>query len=443
MMKFCLANTVNIKFSAPNKNLEYLFNLERFGIKPSLENIRILCERLGHPERAFPAIHITGTNGKGTTSAVIHSVLVEAGYKVGLYTSPHLVKFGERIKIGQNLMSDEQAGTMIEELKPLFEEVGATFFECATAMAFLCFAREKVDLAVMEVGLGGTWDATNIIPSPLLCVFTSIALDHTDRLGNRPVIIAKDKAGIIKPSAIVVSARQDEEVSSVLRTRASELGCPFHCASEEIETGEIELFDDGSWVEVFSRREPQLSGIYRFPFPGRHQIDNLVTAICALSYLKQSGFDISFSIVKRAIEKVNWPGRLQVLCRSPLVYYDVGHNPSAVKAVCSFFQEAFTDRKIRLICGLARDKDAEGFITNLAPIASDFTFTELPTPRSRSPQELSEIAKAQNISIQVILNPEEAIKSVISSASRDSIILIIGSHYLGEAIYKKYLTKSK
>lgn len=419
---------------ATDKNLLYLYGLTRLGIKTSLTNITRLCDLLGRPMDEYPVIHVGGTNGKGTTSAMLQKILIESGYKCGLYTSPHLESFGERIRINNLLLSDEEASEMIEELKPLLEKTESTFFESTTAMAFLHFARKEVDLAVVEAGLGGTWDATSIV-KPQMCVLTPISLDHTDRLGNTVQLIARDKAGIIKPGAAVVSSLQTPEALDELTQRAGLMNAPFHYSPDEFTVENGEVLGDGSRVRAASEIYPDFSGEYEFPQPGRHQWTNLVTVLSAAGALKNLGYGISAESVKQGISETVWPGRLELLRKSPLTYYDVAHNPAAAKVIGEFFAEAFSGRKIRVIMGIMSDKDAGGVLKNLLPAAKDYTFVEVPTERGLDPELLALEAAGMGCAARVIRLPEEAIRRVLEESGPDEVILIAGSHYLGDAAY--------
>ena len=424
------------------KNLEYLYALTRFGIKTGLGNIRKLCTALGNPQDAYPVIHVSGTNGKGTTCAMINSVLTGAGLKVGLYTSPHLVHFGERVRVGGSLLSDEEASKMIDELRPLFDETGSTFFESTTAMAFLHFARKEVDIAVIETGLGGKLDSTNIV-NPMLAIFTPISFDHTERLGSDLPAIASDKAGIIKYGCVVVSSQQEESALEELKCRAKSHNCEFHYAPDEISIDRGSPNPFNSMVDLTCSIRPELSGSYNLPFPGSHQWTNLQTSLAALILLKSAGFNLTDEIIKSGLEKVEWRGRLEVLCRTPLVYYDVAHNPAAAKAVTDFFREVHPDRKVRIIMGIVKDKDVEGVLGMLASIAEEFTFVDLDNPRGMEPESLLAAADGLGLKGRIIADPSSAIKTVLTEILPDGIVLIVGSHYLGEAIYVKDLTKWK
>jgi len=419
------------------QNLKYLYDLNRLGIKTSLDNIKILCRELGNPQEYFPIIHIAGTNGKGTTAALLQNLLSEAGFRCGLYTSPHLRHFGERIRIGGKILSDEQASAYIKELKPLFDRTQSTFFESATAMAFLYFKREKADIAVVETGLGGTWDATNIV-NPVISVFTPISLDHIDRLGNEIGQIAADKAGIIKAGGEVVSAEQTAEANQEIQAKAASLNCSFHYAPEAMPIIKGTIDPSHSSVLFSSKYYADLNDDWQMPLPGRHQWVNLQTALTAAAVLRGKGFDLPVASLKRGVETVKWAGRLQIMQEAPLVYFDVGHNPGAAKVIKEFFLEVFPEQKPRILMGIVSDKDINGVLRELSFIAADFTFVALPTPRSVEPELLAVEAAASGNAARVIKDPAIALKTILAETSPDKIILIAGSHYLGEVVLQHY-----
>lgn len=419
-------------------NLKYLYSLNRLGIKTSLVNIRKLCSLLNEPQNSYPVIHIAGTNGKGTTASMLCNIFKTAGLKCGLYTSPHLVKFGERIRIGDEILSDEEASYLVEELKSHFEETEATFFEAATAMAFLHFARKGVDAAVIETGLGGSWDATNIV-QPRMCIFTPISLDHTERLGKEIAQIAADKAGIIKAGAVVVSSEQTESGLVPLKDKTAQCSCKFYYTPEVFKIFDGKCTYSSSILDIKSQAYPKFEGKYNIALPGKHQWTNLLTVLTAASQLPEIGFDISEEVVKTGAETTRWKGRLEILRETPLIYYDVGHNPAAAKAVAEFFRELFFEKKIRILLGIPADKDIHQVLLNLAPITSDFTFTTIPSERSADPEVMAEYAKKMGVPARVISNPEEAVSAIWKEISFNETALITGSHYLGEAVYENRL----
>ncbi len=421
-----------------DKNLEYLYSLTRFGIKTGLDNISLLCRELGNPQDSYPLIHIAGTNGKGSTGAMLQSIFIEGGYRCGLYTSPHLAHFGERIRVNHELLTDEEASGLIDELRSAFDKTESTFFESTTAMAFLHFARRQVDIAVVETGLGGSLDATNIVKS-IMSVFTPISLDHTERLGNKLASIAGDKAGIIKPGTSVVSSRQEAAALEQLQRRAGALGCDFHYGPEEarIIGGEADYL--GSRVELECPDYPEISGHYTLGLPGKHQWINLQTALTAVMAFGRK-YELSPEAVKRGLEKFHWEGRLQILRETPLVYYDVAHNPAAAGVVADFFREQFPGVKVRVALGIVAEKDVRGVLGRLCEVAEDFTFVELDTDRSMPPRQIAEIAREMNLKYMIIDDAAEAVGILIDKTVEEGVILVTGSHYLGEALFDQNLT---
>ncbi|MEA3544272.1 MAG: Mur ligase family protein, partial [Thermodesulfobacteriota bacterium] len=284
-------------------SLNYLYSLQFFGIKLGLENIRELLSRVGDPQKQLQIIHIAGTNGKGSTAAALASIFHAAGISAGLYTSPHLHSFTERIRIDTLQIAESEVVELIEELRPHAEVLRTTFFEFTTAMALLCFQRHGIRWAILEAGLGGRLDATNIV-TPELCLITPIALDHTAYLGTELTAVAAEKAGIFKPGVAVISSYQETEVKSVLQQRAAQLQIPLlqfgsdcHCCNEG------GTFTVSGTDFSLDRVKPMLTGV--------HQQQNLALAAAAVNYLAQHGLEISSAAIRAGLEKVRWPGRLE------------------------------------------------------------------------------------------------------------------------------------
>lgn len=418
------------------ENLDYLYSLTRFGIKTGLGNIRKLCSALNNPQDKYPVIHIAGTNGKGTTASMTASILRESGLKVGLYTSPHLVHFGERIRVNDDLLTDEEASMMIEELRTLFDKINSSFFESTTAMAFLHFLNKKVDVAVIETGLGGNLDSTNIVRS-LMSIFTPISFDHTDRLGNELCKIAEDKSGIIKPFSIAVSSVQHEEALDKLKTRAKSQNSDFYYAPDFVKiSGEVKVKYDETEIPIEHQLQPSLSGTYKIALPGRHHVDNLQTVLTAATCLKKEGFNLPGEIVKSGIEKVRWKARLEILKTKPLIYYDVAHNPAAAKVTADFFAEVFPNKKIKILMGIMVDKDIISVLKEFARISDDFIFVDLNDPRGMPPDDLCAIARKMELKAENAGSASNGIQRLLDKCSDDDVVLITGSHYLGQSVYK-------
>jgi dihydrofolate synthase/folylpolyglutamate synthase len=425
-------------------SVRYLLSLGRELAAPTqaaaakfdLENITILAERLGQPHRAYPSAHIAGTNGKGSTAAFLESILRHAGLRTGLNTSPHLEKINERIRINGEEISDEAFAETLTRIQALIEELLAagklrahpTYFECVTAMAFEYFARERVDFAVFEVGLGGRLDATNIL-SPQVTVITRIDFDHENFLGHSLREIATEKAGILKQGVPVVLAEQHYEARQVILARAKTLGCPiiepskvFRVGQESIDNGSVRAqlieLDSGKILEV----APAL--------PGRFQLQNALNALAAARLLCKRGFQISDDAFTRGIANTVWPGRLEKLQSAPDVYCDGAHNPGAARELAYFLEQNFPSRKIWLIYAALRDKAVDEVAGLLFPHATEVIFTAPPTSRAVSATQLAEIAGHHAAHFSVIPDAERAFEQALAQAAPEDAIFITGSLYL-------------
>lgn len=404
--------------------------------KFDLQNILVLAERLGHPERAYPSTHIAGTNGKGSAAAFLESILRHAGLRTGLNTSPHLEKINERIRINGQEISDEPFAETLTHIHALIEELLAagklrahpTYFECVTAMAFAHFARERVNFGVFEVGLGGRLDATNIL-SPLVTIITRIDFDHESFLGHSLREIAAEKAGILKPGVPVVLAEQRQEAREVIVARATELGCPvvepseiFQVTQESMEDGCVRArvieVDSGAAFEI----APNL--------PGRFQLQNALNAVATARLLRNRGFQIIDDAVMRGIAETVWPGRLEKLQSDPAVYLDGAHNPGAARELAHFLEQNFAGRKVWLVYAALRDKAVDEVAGLLFPHAAEVIFTTARISRAVSAPQLAEIAGHHAARFSVIPDAERAFERALAQAAPEDAIFITGSLYL-------------
>lgn len=404
--------------------------------KFDLENISVLAERLGHPDRAYPSAHIAGTNGKGSTAAFLESILRHAGFRTGLSTSPHLERINERLRINGEEMGNESFAAIFTRLQALIEELLAahklrahpTYFECVTAMAFEYFARERAEFGVFEVGLGGRLDATNIL-SPVVTVITQIDFDHENFLGHSLKEIASEKAGILKPNVPVVLAEQRPEAREVILARANQLHCTV------IETAQaFRMSQESSRDGFFCGRVTELSSGDSFEIApslsGRFQLQNALNALAAARYLGARGFRICANHITEGVAKTVWPGRLEKLQSSPDVYLDGAHNPGAARELAQFLEQNFGGRRIWMIYGALRDKAVDEVAGQLFPHAAEVIFTEPRTSRAISAPILAEIASHHASSFSIIPSAEQALDQALSQASPDDAIFITGSLYL-------------
>jgi dihydrofolate synthase/folylpolyglutamate synthase len=404
--------------------------------KFSLENITILLERLGRPDRAYPCVHIAGTNGKGSTAAFLEKILRDAGFRTGLNTSPHLERINERIRISGGEIADEQFAEIFTRIHAVIEELLAegrlrahpTYFECVTALAFEAFARARVDFAVIEVGLGGRLDATNVV-TPLVSVITRIDFDHENYLGHSLREIAGEKAGILKAGVPAVFAPQLREAREVLLERAKELRCPvvetaeaFHVENEVVENGCVRA----AVAETASGKtfplEPKLAG--------RFQLQNALNAMAAARILKNRKYRVTDENIVRGIATTEWPGRLERLQTRPDVYLDGAHNPGAARELALFLEENFAGRKVYLIFGAMRDKAVDEVTGMLFPHAQEVIFTQPGTPRAVSARQLADMAGDHAKKFAVIEDAEQALESALANAGPEDAIFITGSLYL-------------
>jgi len=407
-------------------------SVQKFG----LENITILAEHLGQPQRAMPCVHIAGTNGKGSTAAMLESILRVAGLRTGLYTSPHLERINERIRIDGENISDQDFADAWSGVHASIESLMAaggltahpTFFECITAMAFLSFAASRVDFAIYEVGMGGRFDATNIV-TPEVAVITPIDFDHENYLGHSIEEIAWEKAGIIKARSIVASASQRPEARAVITRRCTEMHASLVEADQSWRIEDLKVSNGHYKARAVSAQNPH--GLDIAPaLPGRFQIQNALTAATAARLLTERGFQISDEAIARGIATVRWPGRLERISERPDVYLDGTHNPAGARELLSFWGENFSNRRIFLVYGAMRDKAVDEIASLLFSRVETVVFTMPRQSRAISASLLSEITGHFAKNSLVVPDPLEAVERAIELAGRDDVIFATGSLYL-------------
>lgn len=404
--------------------------------KFDLENITVLAEKLGRPDRAYPSAHITGTNGKGSTAAFLESILRRAGFRTGLNTSPHLERINERIRINGVEIRDAAFAETFSRIQSVAEELLAagklrahpTFFECVTAMAFEYFARAEIQFGVFEVGLGGRLDATNIL-APSVSLITRIDFDHENFLGHSIEEIAGEKAGILKPGVPVVLAEQRREAREVVLARAAKLGCRVIEPASAFGTVDLST-QDGCAHARLTEVASGWSVLLTPSIPGRFQLQNALSAVAAARLLQESGYAISDKAITEGIANTVWPGRLEKVQSRPEVYLDGAHNPSAAAELAAFWHENFAARRIFLIFGALRDKALDEIAGQLLPFVEEVIFTEPRTSRAISASQLADIAAHHATHSSVIPAAEHAIDYALSKASPDDAIFVTGSLYL-------------
>ncbi len=413
----------------------FLYSLERFGIKMDLRNIGAMMEYSGNPHECIKTIHVAGTNGKGSTCAAIASVLTSMGYRTGLYASPHIVSLSERIKIDGKPISDEDLTRLTEYFMPAVNELRATFFEAVTAIMFKYFAESRVDFAVVETGLGGRLDATNIV-DPIVSVITGIGLDHTDILGNTVEQIAREKAGIVKPGRPAVANTDVPSVRQVFGQAAAERNSTIYFVHEN---SSYRILESGMEKSTFD------ANVLRVDYPGltiglggRHQIENALTSLTALRLMANSGVKIDDSAIYKGFGQIRRHtgirGRLEVISRDPLVILDVAHNPDGIRALLGSLSELDGKQGILLFAAM-RDKDAKTMLRNLRERFGHIILTQLQIGRSLNVSELKKLAYDIKLNSSVFGNSTEALRAALNRTTGDSFLLISGSHYLaGETL---------
>ncbi len=390
-------------------SLEWLYDLQYIGIKLGLANTKALLAELGDPHDKLKIIHVAGTNGKGSVCAFLTSVLVEAGHKVGTYTSPHLKEFGERIAINGYPMTHDELVRGIARIKPKVEELASrknnkadcTFFETSTCMAFDHFARRKVDFAIMEVGMGGRLDSTNVA-EPIISVITSIGLEHTEHLGNTLGEIAGEKAGIIKKGRPVVCGVEQKEALAIIQKKAKIMGA--------------RLVKPGNYNFEEQQVEIKLAG--------EHQLKNARVAITVLDELKKQGYDIEPDALKRGLENTRWPGRLQFARLQPTILLDAAHNPAGAESLAGFISTQLGDKKVTGIVGMINTKDPENYMKALEPVLDRVIVTAPEYEKALAPEELADFVSGKH---EICRSVGDALDSTMREHGKNVIILVTGS----------------
>ena len=388
----------------------------------SLDAENALLEKLGNPHMDLKYIHVAGTNGKGSTSTYIASILQESNYKVGCFTSPFLFKYNEMYKVNGNDISDQEFADIFSKVKPAYDELSAeniypSEYEILTVMSFLYFKDKCCDIVVMEVSMGGRVDTTNVIPAPLVSVITPISYDHMTILGNTLTEIATEKAGIIKAGTIVTSAIQESEVESVLKKA---------CADADAELTYIEQ------PELIKRdlrgqsfRVKNINGEFNTSLLGTYQINNAALAILAATKLRDWGYEIKDDALKAGIEKAQWFGRFSLIKENPPVVVDGGHNRQGAAVLAESLKAYFPDKKITFILGILKDKEVDVMLKELLPLAKEVYTVEVPSPRTMSPEELASKIREYGVPAGVMKE-----NGILNIATKAEVLCIAGSLYL-------------
>jgi len=412
--------------------IQYLYGLNSLGWKLGLDNISSLLNELDNPQKKYKTIHIAGTNGKGSTSAMLESILRSAGYKTALFTSPHLVHIEERIRCSGRLISQEELVFYIERLQPLIQKYKCTFFEAITAIAFHYFADQKVDIAVIEVGLGGRLDATNVI-SPLISMITNIEIDHTKQLGRNRKSIAKEKAGIIKPGTVCITNCRFNELGTVFDQICQERQVE-HIRVDQLLKIENVVFDEQITsldISVNGSNYPQL----KLSLIGEHQIQNAALAVTAANVLNSRFLPIKNEDIYRGLLDVQWQGRLQVISDNPKVVIDVGHNPNGISCLIKSIRTIFKYDRLIVVLGVCKDKDYVAMVKKLAPLSDIFIAVKANNNRGLSQSILANTALQYSNHVHECKTTFDGLTYALNNAQKDDLILCTGSHYVvGEII---------
>ena len=442
--------------------LEYLYGFVDYSLthadrySPEKFDLGRMCTfaaHLGNPHTAYPILHVAGTKGKGSVSALCAAALRQAGYKVGLYTSPHLQDYNERIQVDGEPVSHSTLVEMVDELRPYLDAgTELTTFEITTALAFLYFARQGVTAAIFEVGLGGRLDASNII-TPLVSVITSISYDHTQFLGDTLTAIAGEKAGIIKAGVPVVLSPQQEEARLALVRVAGERGAPVIQVGQDVLYAPEERSLTGQSLTVWpANQQAQVNEFIEggsaetwqplrlsIPLLGYHQIENAATAYTALRTARGRGLAVSDAAIQIGFSQVDWPGRFEILSHDPLLVVDSAHNRDSALKLRLALDDYFPGLPVILIFGVSEDKDIEGMFAELMPRVRQVIATRSYHPRALEPQALVEFAHRYGIPASVAPTIEEALEQALNLAAGDALVLAAGSIFVAAGVRETWL----
>ncbi|MDI6704092.1 MAG: folylpolyglutamate synthase/dihydrofolate synthase family protein [bacterium] len=412
--------------------IDFLYDLQRSGVKLGLKRVKKLLSLLGNPHKNLQVIHVGGTNGKGSVTTFISSILKEAGFRIGTYTSPHLTRFNERIAINGRQIKDEEITSLVEEIRPQVLKVGSTsfghptFFEVTTAMAFLYFQRMKPEFVVCEVGLGGRLDATNVLSS-LIQVITNIGVDHIDYLGNSIPCIAKEKAGIIKNSGTVIVGIYDQKVLRIFERICSKRNATL-----------FKIWRDMGWRLISSNRSGQIFSIkgivnrydnLHIKLLGNHQILNAVLSVGVVELLRKFGIVVKEEGIRLGLAKAQLPGRLEIIRKNPLIVLDVAHNEDGARALRNAIVSLFTYDRLILVIGILKDKAIDNILEILTPLASTVVVTQPMVNRATELDVLLRMALRYNRNTVGFKEVKDGVRFAQALATESTLILITGSHF--------------
>lgn len=409
------------------ESLKYIKSTQKFGSVLGLERIRKLMALLGDPQKELKFVHVAGTNGKGSTVAFMGSVLTEAGYSVGMYTSPGLHGLNDRIRIGTKEIADHQVSEIMTDIRKSIEEMiqegydSPTEFEIITALALLHFHREHCDIVLLEVGLGGRLDSTNVIDAPAVSVITSVDYDHMDILGNTLGEIAGEKAGILKPGTELILYPQREEVEEVILLKADALGIPVH----KVNFNEVQILRQDDYTQQFRYEGED----YKLTILGDHQVKNAVVAMEALKLLSSRVMRIPHDDLKKGLLLAKWPGRFEMLSHDPLVVIDGAHNRQGVEVLKGNLKRYFEGRKVIFIMGVLKDKNYTEMVREVLPLAKSFVTITVDNERALRGDELASMIREEGKEAFAAETVEKAVEKALSLREEDDILCGFGSLY--------------
>jgi dihydrofolate synthase/folylpolyglutamate synthase len=411
--------------------LEYIHSINWTFTKPGLERISFLCEKLGDPQKELKFVHVAGTNGKGSFCSMLDSVLRAAGYKTGLFTSPYIKEFNERIRYcGENIPNDELA-EITEYIKPFADamEDKPTEFELITAIGLEYFKRKKCDVVVLEAGMGGRLDSTNVISESVLSVITGISLEHTDYLGDTVEKIAAEKAGIIKSGGRIIYGGEDDSAAEVIENIAKARSAKYG----RVDRSTLKILSStlsGTYFSYKSYDKVELSLL------GLYQPQNATNVIDAVEALRECGFDISNEALFSGLAAAEWPARFEIVCKDPLVIYDGAHNPQGIEIATESIKRYFGDKKVCVLTGVMKDKDYDYIASRLASVASD-AFTVTPNnPRALGAEEYASVLKSNGVNAMAFDNVKDAVAEAKKEArEKNTALVCLGSLYMYAEIY--------
>ncbi len=433
---------------AYQQTLDYLYSFVDYSLTKAdrlaqanfdLARMAELMRRLGDPQKAYPLIHVAGTKGKGSVTAMCSSILQAAGYRTAMYTSPHLEDYAERIQVNGIPIPHQDLVQLVERIKPHIEAIPQlTTFEITTALAFLYFKEVRVDAAVIEVGLGGRLDATNVV-LPVVSVITSISYDHTFVLGNTLQAIAREKCGIIKPAIPVVSAPQDPQAMEVIKQIAHQRGAPLAVVGRDILARSIDQNLTHQVVELTVPYQQIAGNVSQnaaktlrvtLPLLGNHQVENAAVAYLAIDCFRKNALSVTDAQVVEGFSRTSWPGRFEILQTNPPVVLDCAHNRESCNQLILTLQTTFPNRKILLIFGASEDKDIDGMFEELLPHVDRAIFTKSFHPRATSPYLLEEKVNREKVASQVVENVAVALQKALEMVSEQQVVLVTGSIFV-------------